>query len=258
MINSKEELLILLNQYEGILKKNMIEYLNSLIELEFSVIKEYISESDRKALSELEIYKKIAIYNIYNRALNLFNSQKGRYNIYGINHGNKGLKISKTIKDKSIDLFDFDYREIQSNKWNTTIPKHFKSLYIGDISLFQTIESKELREAELKRINDELERLYREPICLRPRRHSEKIKQYEKELTQLDSKKELDANDKREIKITKKFQELLLEDYGLTKDSFVDESNNPFVNFGKEKTKTNKNLVLKMPNLTIKDNIKYI
>ena len=154
MINSKEELLILLNQYEGILKKNMIEYLNSLIELEFSVIKDYISESDRKALSELEIYKKIAIYNIYNRALNLFNSQKGRYNIYGINHGNKGLKISKTIKGKSIDLFDFDYREIQSNMWNTPIPKHFKSLYIGDISLFQTIESKELREAELKRIND--------------------------------------------------------------------------------------------------------
>ena len=75
-VNTKEELIELLKGYKGVLKDSMVNYLNSLIELEFSVVREYIDNDDRKALSELELYKRIAIYNIYNRALNLFNQQK--------------------------------------------------------------------------------------------------------------------------------------------------------------------------------------
>lgn len=57
-LETKEKLLELLKRYRGILANSMIDYLNSLVELEFSVIREYISDSDRKALAELEIYKK--------------------------------------------------------------------------------------------------------------------------------------------------------------------------------------------------------
>ena len=39
--DKKEELLQLLDKYKGILNKGILEYLSSLIELEFSVIREY-------------------------------------------------------------------------------------------------------------------------------------------------------------------------------------------------------------------------
>lgn len=57
-ISTKEELIELLKKYKGILNSSIIEYLNYLIELEFSVIKDYIGEEERLALSELELYKK--------------------------------------------------------------------------------------------------------------------------------------------------------------------------------------------------------
>ena len=73
-INTREELLELLKKYNRILSGSMIHYLNDLVDLEFSVIKDNINvnEDDKKILSELEIYKRIAMYNIYNRALNIF------------------------------------------------------------------------------------------------------------------------------------------------------------------------------------------
>lgn len=271
-VKTKEELLELLKQYKGILTKPMLDYLNSLLELEFSVIKECISDSDRKVLAELEVYKKIAIYNIYNKVKNLFSSQNGEFCISGNNDGWEGLKISTRLSDRSVNLFDFDYREIRSNGWNTpNIPQHFKTLKIGDISLFQTFESKELREAELDRIISELDRLYDERNPFPSRRgvvggpgstwafnHARKIQQYEEKFNQLDSKKELSDEDKREIEITRQMHDLLLEDFGLTRESFVDENNRPFADFGKEKTRLNKTLVKRMPNLTITDYTKYI
>ena len=54
LISTKEELIELLKKYKGILNSSIIEYLNYLIELEFSVIKDYIGEEERLALSELE------------------------------------------------------------------------------------------------------------------------------------------------------------------------------------------------------------
>ena len=38
-VNNKEELIELLKEYRGILTNSMLNYLNSLIELEFSVIR---------------------------------------------------------------------------------------------------------------------------------------------------------------------------------------------------------------------------
>ena len=69
-INTREEILELLKKYNRILSGSMIHYLNGLVDLEFSVIKDNInvSDDDRKVLSELEVYKRIAMYNIYNMA----------------------------------------------------------------------------------------------------------------------------------------------------------------------------------------------
>ena len=271
-VKTKEELLEYLKEYRGILTKPMLDYLNSLIELEFSVIREHISDCDRKALAELEIYKKIAIYNIYNRTKNLFNQQKGDFIINGNNNGYDGLSISTKLNDRKVKLFDFDYQEIHSSGWNIPqVPYGFKTLNIGDVSLFQTIESKELREAELDRVMRTLKRLYNErnPYPTRTRvvggpgstwefNHARKIQEYEERFTQLDSKKELSDEDKREIEITGQIHDLLLQDFGLTSEIFEDEGNQPFVNFGKEKIELKKTLVKRMPNLTIKDYTRYI
>lgn len=56
-INTREELLELLKKYNRILSGSMIHYLNDLVDLEFSVIKDNINvnEDDKKILSELEI-----------------------------------------------------------------------------------------------------------------------------------------------------------------------------------------------------------
>ena len=271
-VKTRQELLELLKAYRGILTESMLNYLNSLIELEFSVIREYISSSDRKALAELEVYKKIAIYNIYNRAQNIFNQQKGDFIIFGNNDGWEGLSASIKLSDRNVKLFAFDYQEIHSGSWDyNKVPSGFKTLNIGDISLFQTFESKEFREAELDRIMRTLERLYdeRNPYPYRsgfvggPRstwafEHARKIQEYEERFKQLDNKKELSDEDKREIEITRETHDLLLEDFDLTCESFVDKSVQPFTNFGKEKTELKKILVKRMPNLTIKDYTRYI
>lgn len=99
-VNTREELLELLKEYRGILSNPMQEYLNSLIELEFSVIRDYIKDEDRDVLSELEVYKKVAIYNIYNRALNLFKMQDMQLSISGNENGFESLDISTSINNK--------------------------------------------------------------------------------------------------------------------------------------------------------------
>lgn len=270
-VKTKQELLELLNGYRGILTNPTLNYLNSLIELEFSVMREYISDSDRRALAELEVYKKIAIYNIYNRTQNLFNQQNGEFIIYGNNDGHEGLSISTNLIEKNIKLFDFDYKEVYSKGFNTNrIPDGYKTMNIGDISLYQTLESKEMREAELDRVMNILDRLWSEknPYSSRPGvaggpgphwsyKHEQKVAEYEKRFTELDSKKELSDDDKREIEITNQVRNMLLEDFGLTNESFEEENNKSMIN-SSQKSKLQKTLVKKMPNLTITDNIKYI
>lgn len=271
-INTREELITLLQGYEGILTDPIISYLNSLIELEFSVIKDYISDSDRIALSELEVYKRIAMYNIYHRAVNLFKQSGLELEISGNDNGIEGLTVYDPSGERSITLFDFDYKEGPIG-FKSKIPNGYRTMQIGNISLFQTIENPEQREAELNRVMDILDRLYDEknPYHSGPHtyggpgpqwafEHSRKIAEYEKRFNELDSKKQLTDSEKREIEITKQFHELLLEDYGLTRKSFEDESNIPFANFNfsREKTELSKTLIKRMPNLTITDNIKYI
>ena len=124
-ISTREDLIDLLNKYNGILTDPTISYLKSLIDLDFSVINNYIYESGRSALSELEIYKKATIYNIYNRALNLFKQNDSELTISGNDEGIEGLKVYSKIGDRNLILFDYDYKDS-----------------IGNLSLFKTIESK--------------------------------------------------------------------------------------------------------------------
>lgn len=245
----------LLENYKGVLCAPMIDYLNSLIELEFSVVKEYLREDDRKILMELEIYRRIAIYNIYNRALKLFNENNFKYKFSGNESGLESLTISVLLDDNnSVNVFNFDYKRVFS---------------IGDILLHQSLESKELREAELMRVLAILEGLYGEknpyrskahtyggPAPQWPFEHNNKIAMYEKKFKQLDGKKELSDIEKKECEITKKVYELFLTDYDLAEKDFIETTqHHPFKS---QESKMQKTFVKKQPGLTITSNKKYI
>ncbi len=258
-VKTKEELLEMLKRYRGILNNSMAEYLNSLIELEFSVVKDYIDSNDRKMLSELDIYKKVAIYNIYNRAISLFNNIDAPVKITGNDEGFESLDISLKVNDeKCIKLFDFSYAEGRS--WEFKIPSEYKTMRIGGINIYQTLESKELRETELNRIMDRLELLYdqKNPYPS-PRKkiggpgvqwrieHQEEIARYENMFNELDSKKDLTDEEKVQIEVTNKVHDLILEDYGLTDESFEEK---PAISLKYSTSKLQKTLVKSQPNLT--------
>ena len=264
-VNTKEELLQLLKDYKIILNSQVIDYLESLINLDFSVIRENIDDKSKEALSELEIYKRIAIYNIYNGAINLFTQSNMPLIITGNNEGFESLSISVPIEDRNIKIFDFKYSEQKS--LNYKIPDEYKTMKIGSINLYQKIENKELRIQELKRIVDKIERLYgtQNPYQYHPKKvggsyvkwkieRQKEIEKYQKMLDKIDSHNELTEMDIKEIEIINKAHDLLLEDYGLTDDSFEDDVSIA----SKRSNNLQKTLVKRQPNITIKNNIEYI
>ena len=264
-VNTKEELLQLLKDYKVIFNNHVIDYLESLINLDFSVIRENIDDKSKEALSELEIYKRIAIYNIYNRAINLFTQSNMPLIITGNNEGFESLSISVPIEDRNIKIFDFKYSEQKS--LNYKIPDEYKTMKIGSINLYQKIENKELRIQELKRIVDKIERLYgtKNPYQYHPKKvggsyvkwkieRQKEIEKYQKMLDKIDSHNELTEMDIKEIEIINKAHDLLLEDYGLTDDSFEDDVSIA----SKRSNNLQKTLVKRQPNITITNNIEYI
>lgn len=264
-VNTKEELLQLLKDYKVIFNNHVIDYLESLINLDFSVIRENIDEKSKEALSELEIYKRIAIYNIYNRAINIFTQSNMPLIITGNDEGFESLSISVPIEDRNIKIFDFKYGEQKS--LNYKIPDEYKTMKIGSINLYQKIENKELRIQELKRIINKIEMLYgtQNPYQYHPKKvggsyvkwkieRQKEIEKYQKMLDKIDSHNELTEFDIKEIKIMNKAHDLLLEDYGLTNDSFEDDVSIT----SKRSNNLQKTLIKRQPNITITNNIEYI
>ncbi len=260
---TKEELINLLKKHRGILTNPILDYLNSLVELEFSVIRNYISIEEREVLSELELYKKIATYNIYYRALQLLDHEKNPIEI----DNNERLIVSKQLENRRVKLFCFDYKDRISLSKN--IPDDYKSMKIGTVTLYRTLENKDLREKELNRILERLESLYvaNNPYLVRhdviggpdvywERQHKEKIEELEKKFTELDNKKELTEVDKQEIQLTNYIHQLFLTDYGLTNEDFEESKMSKFTTA--EIDKMNKTQVKKLPNLTISDQIHYL
>lgn len=260
---TKEELIDLLKKHKEILTNSILDYLNSLVELEFSVVRENISTEEREILSELELYKKIATYNIYHRALQLLEQQKQPLDI----DNNGRLEISVQVENRKVELFSFDYQERISLRKD--IPEEYKSMKIGNVCLYRTLQNQDIREKEINRVLRKLESLYasHNPYPHRhsvvggldfywERQHKERIEKLEDKLAELDSKKELTEVDKKEIELTNDIHQLLLADYELTNEDFEERKMPKFTT--SEFDRMNKIRTKKMPNLTIVDHIKYL
>ncbi|MBD9098921.1 hypothetical protein EGP98_04960 [bacterium] len=246
-ISSKEELKESLNRYKRILNPRVIDYLNQLVELEFSAVKDIIDIEDREILQNLDLYKNIVAYNIYNRTLELLNNEQ-ELKIFDNKDRISGLMAYKDIGNPAIRILDYNYEN-------------------GALKLFQTVYDKKVRKEQLELVMTKLEQLYdkKNPYhsdlelfgCPATRWNIDYIKEvseYEKLFTRLDSKKELTDYKKKKIGITKKYHDLLFEEYGLTDEEFIVSKQTPAT----IDNIINKTLVKKLPGLRIENNIEYV
>ncbi len=253
-IYTKEEMIELLKQYKNILNTTMIDYLDSLIELKIPVTKELISSDVRESLSELDVYKKVVTYNIYNIVSNLTKAyeESGRLN------------------------FDVDTSGFYVNLDNVEV---FSYYLVNDVhnynimDLYQTVRNEEKVKEEIERVMNKLDSLNRQhnpfgystdpygyPVVGGPGdywagNHQSEIASYENLLKKLESKTELTKFEEKEIEITSKLHQDLIEVFNLDLNTFKDQECTSF--YG-SKTKLQKRMVKCMPHLNIVDNIKYV
>lgn len=218
-MQTKEELIELLRNYEGMLSTPMIDYLNSLIELEFSVVRENIGAKDRQSLSELEVYKQIAIYNIYNRALNIFKQNEKDFESLEIIEEPDGLKVTTLIEGKDIPLFNYIYNDNDGHTENN----------LGTIELFEMLDGIEKlyrcvnRRMQLDALDAESGTVYYKPSTYE---ESIKLIQLQCQLERFkycknNQKKPYYENSKRLIEITHQVYKLFEKDYDLSYKNFI-------------------------------------
>lgn len=258
-ISSKEELKESLNRYKRILNPRVIDYLNQLVELEFSAVKDIIDIEDREILQNLDLYKNVVAYNIYNRTLELLSNEQ-ELKIFDNKDRISGLMAYKDIGNNTIRILDYMYDN-------------------GTLKLFQTVDDKKVRKEQLELVMTKLEQLYdkenpyscsvtkiKQPHNKKTLKrfggpgakwnfdHSREVSEYEELFTRLDSKKEITDYEKKKISITKKYHDLLFEEYGLTDDDFIISKQAPST----IDNISNKTLVKKLPGLRIENNIEYV
>ena len=246
-ISSREELKESLNRYKRILNPRVIDYLNQLVELEFSAVKDIIDIEDREILQNLDLYKNIVAYNIYNRTLELLNNEQ-ELKIFDNKDRISGLMAYKGIGNSAIRMLDYNYEN-------------------GVLKLFQTVDDKKVRDEQLELVMTKLEQLYDKknpyhsnlelyggPATRWNFDYRKEVSEYEKLFTRLDSKKEITDYEKKKISITKKYHDLLFEEYRLTDDDFIISKQTPIT----IDNISNKTLVKKLPGLRIENNIEYV
>lgn len=246
-ISSKEELKESLDRYKRILNPRVIDYLNQLVELEFSAVKDIVDIEDREMLQNLDLYKNVVAYNIYNRTLELLSNEQ-ELKIFDNKDRISGLMAYKYIGNNTIRILDYKYDN-------------------GTLKLFQTVDDKKARKEQLELVMTKLEQLYdkKNPCRSNLKRfggpgakwnfdHSREVSEYEELFARLDSKKEITDYEKKKIGITKKYHDLLFEEYGLTADDFIISKQAPST----VDNISNKTLVKKLPGLRIENNIEYV
>lgn len=252
------ELLEIVNGYKGILSPEIIEYLNSLIGLEFSALREdLLSSQAMQKLTELDLYRKILIYNIYNRAVNIFAKEGSYLKQEGIENGTKSLTISGTDgKENRFEVFNFSFKD-KTNQ----------------INLYNTIFDAIKRNRQIEELYEEWQQLEEEsaPMMMGwswSQRHKAdketKVKAIIDSITELENRNKYIEETEYVADIQKYFSELILKDYGLILQRDFEQDNtitasdvlSSTVNYEVDKAMTKK-LVKTYPHTTVSQNIKY-
>lgn len=259
-INTREELEENLKRYKGILDPSVFEYFEFLLDLDFSVVRNYITDEERSSLSELVIYKKIARFNIYNRAMSFFKENAKKYHLYCNDDNVSGLSFYASNNKAFIPVFNFNYLDNSNYISPTNIFDGFVPMSVGNISLFQTIENGELKMQELTRLRNLLSRSYLASVPENAdsrwfSRNLECINAYKEVYEKV--KKGYKKND-FEIEVTNFVHDYFINDFGLDESTFYSENKLNYVFDDRESTYLDKKMVKKIPSLNIDNNIKYV
>lgn len=191
LFNTKASLKCLLETHKNTLSKEIYDYLNSLIELEFSVMEEYLSKSDIDKISDTSLYYNVALYNIYHRIMNIIRSldvlpslkytEKSNTRAYYETLFINGIYLnSKTYFEYPLIELNYNYpdeNKIAINLFRKDIPVNTnrsnlsktekESIITSDLvnRLYQDyhISEEDLEEVTLKRTNKQRMRIYKRP-----------------------------------------------------------------------------------------------
>lgn len=191
LFNTKTSLKCLLETHKNTLSKEIYDYLNSLIELEFSVVEEYLSKSDIDKISDTSLYYNVALYNIYHRIMNIIRSldvlpslkytEKSNTRAYYETLFINGIYLnSKTYFEYPLIELNYNYpdeNKIAINLFRKDIPVNTnrsnlsktekESIITSELvnRLYQDyhISEEDLEEVTLKRTNKQRMRIYKRP-----------------------------------------------------------------------------------------------
>lgn len=141
-IMSAEELHNFVQGYSDVFAPVIIDYLNSLIDLEISALNQkVISEVGMERLNELSLYRQIVIHNIYNRALDVLKKYGNGFNLETCPQG--------------FSIFGIDRSESRYDTFNYWPNENG----VSNIVLKQTIMDSEKRQEQIDRLYQELEQV---------------------------------------------------------------------------------------------------
>lgn len=191
LFNTKASLKYLLETHKNTLSKEIYDYLNSLIELEYSVVEEYLSKSDIDKISDTSLYYNVALYNIYHRIMNIIRSldvlpslkytEKSNTRAYYETLFINGIYLnSKTFCEYPLIELNYNYpdeNKIAINLFRKDIPVNTnrsnlsktekESIITSELvnRLYQDyhISEEDLEEVTLKRTNKQRMRIYKRP-----------------------------------------------------------------------------------------------
>ena len=249
LLESKTDLLESLNQYKWLISKEAYEYLESLLNLEISAFNPEFSDNNREILRKIDLYKKMAIYNICHRTKNLLSSNSEGILIDTVERYDHPVEfnIFGIINNRNFDCFRFNISEENP-------------LYIGDAIISSSAINAELRNQEIERLHslhneknnqdnphamhDGIKRLQDENGSSWEVTHRYELNRIKKQYDNL-AMFTLDEKTKEEIAAKNYLANLILQDMNLKDTDFT-------ITYGDG---MKRNLVKKYPGMSVKHNI---
>ena len=136
-----------LSLYKNIFSKEVYEYMNSLIHMESLILKDTNMIDLRKRLMDIDIYRIIAGYNIFNHLLHTLNNINNRSLI--INVEDCSLQAyTKQKNNKYVFLSYYFYPNLNKEK-----SKNITNIGQVDVSLYKEKTSQELKQEQIELIS---------------------------------------------------------------------------------------------------------
>lgn len=228
-----------LNHHKNIISKYAYEYLECLINLDISILKQgYITEEEMQYLMQLGLVKNIAKYNIYESSYKIFQEDYHHFDIF-ISPRDEKKEYLKVLGINGEEKFIiFDYHALNE---------------LININLYHILESPSNREEEIlhleRRINDLYDNQVRQFHKPGEKSLQERIREYQNMRHELLDRSALTG---AKAKTLEHFNRRLLTHYGFSSDAISpkEASTNQTSNMAVSLTK-------KYPNITLTQNIKY-